>query len=64
MKGGEASRAIKVMQGVFFERSHPEKFQSMELVPLNRIKSPSTLVLPKATRGAKNNQNRRFSTLQ
>ena len=36
----------------------------MELVPLNRIKWLSTLVPPKATRGAKNNQNRRFLTLQ
>ena len=51
--------------GCFFSRKvPPRKVLSMELVPLNRIKSPSTLVPPKATRGAKNNQNRRFLTLQ
>ena len=47
------------IQGVFFR-----KVLSMELVPLNRIKTPSTLVPPKATRGGKNNQNRRFLTFQ
>ena len=52
------------IQGVFFRKVPPRKVLSMELVPLNRIKSPSTLVPPKATRGAKNNQNRRFLTLQ
>ena len=50
---------------VFFFRKVPlRKVLSIELVPLNRIKSPSTLVPPKATTGAKNNQNRRFLTLQ
>ena len=49
---------------VFFAKGPTQKSMELELVPLNRIKSPSTLVPPKATRGAKNNQNWRFSTLQ
>ena len=55
---------IKQNTGCFFRKFPPRKVLSMELVPLNRIKSPSTLVPSKATRGAKNNQNRRFLTLQ
>ena len=50
--------------GCFFQKVPPRKVLSMELVPLNRIKWLSTLVPPKATRGAKNNQNQRIFTLQ
>ena len=49
---------------VFFLKVPPRQILSMELVPPNRIKSPGTLVPPKATSGAKNNQNWRFLTLQ
>ena len=55
-------KELHQIKGVFFRKVPPRKVLSMELVPLNRIKSPSTLVPPKATRGAKNNQNRRFLT--
>ena len=49
--------------GCFFRKVPPTKVLSMELVPINRIKWLSTLVPPKATRGAKNNQNERIFTL-
>ena len=49
---------------VFFRKVPPRQILSTELVPSNRIKSPGTLVPPKVTSGAKNNQNRRLLTLQ
>ena len=59
-----SSTVPRMIQGVSLQKVPPIKVLSMELVPLNRIKSPSTLVPAEATREAKNNQNRRFLTLQ
>ena len=52
------------IQGVFFRMVPPRNVLRMKLVPLNRIKWLSSLVSPKATRGAKNNRIQRIFTLQ
>ena len=49
--------------GCFFQLVPPRKVLSMELVPPNSKKWLSTLVPPKATRRAKNNQSQRIFTL-
>ena len=49
--------------GCFFSKGPTQKSSKYGIGP-SQQKSPSTLVPPKATRGAKNNQNRRFLTLQ
>ena len=49
--------------GCFFRLVPPRKVLSMELVPPNSKKWLSTLVPPKATRRAKNNQSQRIFTL-